>query len=404
MLKTNKDRPFIKGYKYPIFPTAEQKVLLEKTFGCCRYVWNKALAEAKQEYEEYLAIKDKNPIGVINKPAITGFYFANKLPLFKSQPECSFLSEVSYDVLQQTLINLGSAYSEFFKKRKGYPNFKKKLNHQSFRLTKNVFKIKEGKVFIAKSKEELVVGYGRNGKDRALPSDPSSCVISKTTTGNYYISFICEYVPVKTTGTGTIGIDLGLKDFIVSSTGEKVSNPKYFKLHESNLKRKQQQLAKTKKGSKRRNKARLKVSKIHEQITNSRNNFQHQLSRRLINENQVIGIENLLVKNLVRNRRLSKAISQAAWTAFTSKLIYKAHESQHCNIIKIDSFYPSTHTCNDTKEKLSFKLKLSDREFLCPCCGKIHDRDINAACNIRDEALLQSSFLKIPQGGYLVLT
>lgn len=403
MIKTNKEHSFLKGLKYPIYPTEPQKELLEKTFGCCRYVWNKALGEAKQKYEEYLTVKDLHPIGFIKKPIITGFYFANKLPGFKALPDHEFLSEVSYDVLQQTLINLGSAYSEFFKKRKGYPNFKKKAAAQSFRLTKNVFKYNNGNLFITKSKEPLAVGWGRNGKERHLPSYPSSCTISRTPSGKYYISFVCEYTPEKTTGTGEIGIDLGLKDFLVTSDGEKITNPKYFKQHEQNLRRKQQHLSRCQKESKRRHKARLKVAQIHERITNARINFHHQLSRKLINENQVIGIEHLLVKNMVKNRKLSKAISQAAWTSFTSKLIYKAYASQHCNIVKIDTFYPSTHMCNVTHEKLNFKLKLSDRIFECPLCRETHDRDINAARNIRDEALLQMAAMDISLGGYLIL-
>ena len=404
MLKTNKERSFVKGYKYPIYPSEEQKILLAKTFGCCRFVWNKALAEAKQEYEEYLIWKDKNPIGKVIKPCITGFYFANKLPIFKAQLGNEFLSEVSYDVLQQTLINLGSTYSDFFKKRKGYPKFKKKQNAQSFRLTKNVFKFKDGQFYIAKSKEPIAVGFGRNGKNRALPSDPSSCTVGVTSTGKYYVSFVCEYIPNKTNGQGKLGIDLGIKDFIVDSNGNKVCNPKYFKQYEQNLKRKQQKLSKCQKGSNRRNKARLKVSQIHEQISNCRNNFQHQLSRKLINENQVIGIEHLLVKNMVKNRKLSKAISQASWSSFIDKLVYKARESQHCNIVKIDTFYPSSHICNEMQLKLDFKLKLSQREFNCPYCNQVHDRDINAAKNIRDEALYQLATLNVTIGGLLILT
>ena len=403
MLKINKERSFVKGYKYPIYPTEEQKILLAKTFGCCRFVWNTALAEAKQEYEEYLIWKDKNPIGKVVKPIITGFYFANKLPLFKSRIGNEFLSEVSYDILQQTLINLGSTYSEFFKKRKGYPKFKKKQNAQTFRLTKNVFKFKDGQFYIAKSKDPIAIGFGRNGKNRNLPSDPSSCIIGVTSTGKYYVSFVCEYVPTKTNGAGKLGIDLGIKDFLVDSNGNKISNPKFLNQHERNLKRKQQKLSKCRKGSIRRNKARLKVAKIHETITNARNNFQHQLSRKLINENQVIGIEHLIIKNMVKNRKLSKAISQVGWSSFVNKLIYKAKESQHCNIVKIDTFYPSSHICNNTQIKLDRKLKLSEREWHCPHCGETHDRDINAAKNIRDEAMLQMISMNIPLGGYLVL-
>lgn len=400
---TTVTKPFVKGFKYPIYPTAEQKVLLEKTFGCCRYVWNKALAEAKQEYEEYLILKTNNSDGDLKAPLITGYSLTAKLPGYKLDKDSLWLSEVNAVSLQQTMLHLGSAYSNTFKTRTGYPKFKKKNNKQSFSLTKNAFRLKEGKLFIAKSKEELIVGYGRNGKDRILPSEPTSCTIVKTSAGMYYISFVCEYIPVKTNGISTIGIDLGLKDFIVSSNGEKVKNPKHLKLFERNLKRKQQQLSSKKKGSKNRNKARIVVARIHERITNLRTNFQHQLSRKLINENQVIGIENLLVKNLVRNRRLSKAISQAAWSSFVNKLLYKAAESQHCNIVKIDTFFPSSHLCNTTKLKLGRRLGLSERSWQCPHCGEVHDRDLNAAANIRDEAIRIIHDYKVPLVGALVL-
>lgn len=405
MLKTNKNRLFIKGFKFPIYPNNEQKELLEKTFGCVRYVWNKALAEAKQEYEEYLIIKNNNNlIGTNKNPNITGFYFANKLSKYRSQPENSFLTEIRYDILQQSLINLGTAYSDFFKRRKGYPKFKKKnISSDSFRLTQNVFKLKNKIFHISKFKDPIIIGWGRNNNFRDLPSYPSSCVVSKSKTGQYYVSFICEYYPDKTKGKGEIGIDLGIKDFIVISDGKKISNPKYYKKYEINLKRKQQKLSRSIKNSNNFNKIKIKIAKLHEKISNSRNNFQHQISRQLINENQVIGIENLLVKNMIKNRKLSKAISQVAWSSFITKLIYKARESQHCNIVKIDTFYPSTHICNDTQLKIDFKLKLSDREFICPHCKQIHDRDINAAKNIKDEALIQMTKLNVPLKGFLVL-
>lgn len=250
--------------------------------------------------------------------------------------------------------------------------------------------MKDGKLYIAKSRDvNLEIGYGRRGKERILPSEPSSATITKTSTGKYYISFVCEYIPNKTNGNGEIGIDLGIKDFIVTSNGDKITNPKYYKLHERNLKRKQQVLSRSKKGSNNRNKARLKVASIHEKLSNLRNNFQHQLSRKLINENQVIGIENLMVKNMVKNRKLSKSISQVAWSSFINKLLYKAIESQHCNIVRMDTFYPSTHICNSTQKKLDFKLNLKDRDFKCPHCNLVHDRDTNAAMNIRDEAVRQ---------------
>lgn len=396
-----KTKPFVKGYKYRIYPTDSQIELLNKTFGCCRYVWNRALAEAKQDYEEYLILKNSD--STLKSPNYTGYNFVNKLIQFKHDPKCGWLYDVNSVSLQQTMLILGKAFSTFFKNRKGYPKFKKKTNHQSFSLMNNSFRFKDNNFYIAKSDLPLIIGWSRNGKIREIPNLPTSAVISKSPTGKYYISFTCEYTPVKSSGQGKIGIDLGLKDFIVSSDGTRVPNPKYFKKHEKNLKRKQQKISKCCKNSKNRLKAKQKVALIHERISNCRNNFQHQLSRKLINENQVIGLENLLVKNMVRNRKLSKAVSQAAWSSFIYKLIYKSRESQHCNIIKIDTYFPSSHLCNETNLKLDRKLKLSEREWNCPHCGNIHDRDINAAKNIRNESILVQEKHKVSPNGLFIL-
>jgi putative transposase len=180
---------------------------------------------------------------------------------------------------------------------------------------------------------------------------------------------------------------MGIKDFFTQSDGVKVANPKHLYTHQKRLKRAQQALSKKKKGSCNRNKARLKVAKLHERITNLRTNFHHQLSRQLINDNQVIGIETLKVANMVKNRKLAKAISDVSWSSFFNKLIYKSQESQHCTVVRMDTYYPSSHICSETKEKLDRKLKLSERSWTCPYCGKTHDRDINAAVNIRDQAV-----------------
>ncbi|EKD22673.1 MAG: hypothetical protein ACD_84C00014G0004 [uncultured bacterium] len=378
-----KEQPFKKGYKFEIYPNIEQKELLENTFGCCRFVWNKALDNAKKEYEFFLAHKDLNPSNIILKPNLSGYEFVNRLIKYKSDPETQWLNDVNSVALQQTMLHLGTAFSIFFKNRKGYPAFKKKHNRQSFSLMTNSFRFKGEQLFIAKSKDPLIVGFSRK-----LPSQPSSATISKSPTGRYYISFICEYIPTKTNGKGKIGIDLGLKDFLVTSDGIKIPNPKHLKKHEKRLKRLQQSLSKKRKGSKSRNKARIKVAKQYEVVSNCRNDFQHKLSRILVNENQVIGLEKLIVKNMVKNRKLSKAISDVAWGSFTSKLNYKAKESQNCKLVYMDCWYPSSHICNVDHIQLDRKLSLSERTWKCPHCNTIHDRDINAAINIRNEAIL----------------
>ena len=391
-------KPFVKGYKFRIYPNKEQTELLEKTFGCCRFVWNKALAETKQEYEFYLAHKDVNSITPVLKPNVTGFGFVNRLTIYKCNPEQQWLNEVNAVSLQQVMLQLGASYSEFFKKRKGYPKFKKKSNRQSFTLMNNSFRFKEDEFYIAKSKEPLKVDFSRE-----LPSAPTSAVISKTPSGKYYVSFICEYFPTKTNGQGKIGIDLGLKDFLVDSEGNRVCNPKFLEKKQKQLARHQRAFSRKKKGSQNRNKARLKVAKLHEMVTNQRNDFLHKLSRKLINENQVIGVEKLKVKNMVKNHKLAKAISSASWSRFCEMLNYKSRESQNCSIVYMDTYFPSTHICNNTGLKLDYKLKLSDRAWKCPHCSETHDRDLNAARNIRDESLTTLALHKIPDGAGIVV-
>ena len=395
---------FKKGYKFQFYPTEDQKVLLAKTFGSCRYVYNRALAEAKAKYEQYLLLKGTDTIHPVLAPRNTGYDFVNKLPGYKSDPNSEWLSEVNAVALQQAMLHLGSAYSDFFKKRKGYPKFKSKYDNQSFSLMAggNSFRFKENALFIAKSKEPIAIVYSRE-----LPSIPKSAIISKSKTGKYYVSFICEYTPDKKTGTGQIGIDLGLKDFLVASDGSRVANPRHLKRYEKLLKRRQQLHSRSKKGSKKgsknREKARIKIALVHERISNIRKDFLHKLSTKLINENQVIGLETLKVKNMVKNHKLAKSISDASLSEFVTMLRYKAAASQNTTLVFMDQWYASTHLCSHCHTKLDTKLKLSQREWTCPACGSIHDRDLNAATNIKNEAVDAMDFYAVPlgTGGYI---
>jgi putative transposase len=395
--------PFIKGYKYRFYPNKSQIELLNNTFGCCRFVYNRLLDQSIKEYEAYKAdnsLPNTQSTNAVSKPKVSGYDLIKQLPILKQ--EYQFLNNVSSVALQQSAINLGKSYSNFFNKKgmkqHGYPKFKSKHGYQSFTLTDNAFKFRDNKLTIAKSDIPLNIRWSRE-----LPSTPTSATISKTPSGKYFISFVCEYTPTKTNGTSITGIDLGIKDLIVTSDGLKIPNPKHLAKLEKRLARYQRRLSRCKKGSKNRNKARLKVARLHERITNQRNDFHHKLSRKLINENQVIGIESLMVKNMVKNRCLSKAISQAAWSSFTGQLFYKSKESQHCNIVKIDTFFPSTHICNVCDTKLDRKLSLAERTFQCPLCHVLHDRDINAAINIRNEAIRIINETKTPNIGVLVL-
>ena len=200
------------------------------------------------------------------------------------------------------------------------------------------------------------------------------------------MSFICEYIPPKTSGTKILGIDLGLKDLVALSDGTKIANPKHLAKWQSILKRRQPAFSRTQKGSKNRTKAGHRVAIIHAHIANARRDHHHQLSRRLVNDCQVIGIESLGIKGMVKNHCLAKSISDAAWGTLISFIAYKARESQHCTVVSMDTFFPSTHLCSGCKKRLDRKLKLSERGWTCPHCGCTHDRDVNAALNIRDEA------------------
>jgi putative transposase len=388
-------KSFQKGFKYRLYPTTEQIELLNHTFGCVRFVWNTMLDKSIKEYDAY---KSDNSL---TKPTVSGYDFINQIPDLKNNSNYQFLNNVSSVALQQSVLNLGKSYSNFFNKlgkKSGYPKFKSKHGKQSFTLVGNAIRVKDNEIKIAKSDIPLNIRWSRT-----LPSTPKSCTISKTPSGKYYISFVCEYTPTKTSGTSITGIDLGIKDFIVTSDGLKIPNPKHLYKHEKNLKRKQQHLSRCRKGSRNRNKARLKIAKIHEKITNQRNDFHHKLSRTLINENQVIGLESLMVKNMIRNRCLAKAIGGVAWSSFIGQLFYKSRESQHCNIVKMDTFFPSTHICSNTNMRIDRKLKLFERTWECPHCNQIHDRDINAAINIRNEAIRIMRDQNIPNIGVLVL-
>lgn len=372
-----------KGFKFPIYPTTEQQDLINQTFGCCRYVWNKALGAAVHEYKQYLEMSKVTHQSRLIKPDVSGYGFVNRLPAMRTNPETPWLSNISSVALQQTMLHLGGAFTRFFKEKRGYPKFKKKHGEQSFSLMKTAFTLDQSGFFIAKCKTPIKVVFSRQ-----LPSKPSSLTISRTATGKYYVSFICEYQPTKTSGHGRVGIDLGIKDFATLSTGEKITNPKHYLKAQKRLKRVQQALSRKQKGSSNRHKARLSVAKLHERVRNTRMDFQHKLSRQLVNDNQVIAVEKLMVANMVKNRKLAKHISDASWSSFTNMLNYKAIESQHSTILYVSTWFPSSHLCSVTHERLNRKLSLSERAWDCPYCGQRHDRDVNAAINILQEAEL----------------
>lgn len=286
-----------------------------------------------------------------------------------------WLKEVNSQTLQQSLKNLETAYGNFFRKHSKFPKFKKKSNHQSFRIPQHI-SLKEYKICVPKFKEGIKINLHRK-----LEGKIKSATFSKTPSGKYFVSILCEVHKKTKPKTGkSIGIDLGITDFIVTSDGEKIKNPNFNRHLKPQLKRHQQHLSRKTKGSNRYNKQRVKVVRIYEKITNSRKDFQHKLSTRLINEYDHISLETLAVKNMMRNKHLSYSIADSGWSQFTKMLEYKALWYDK-TVTKIDRWYPSSKTCSSC-DYIVDKLPLSVRKWTCPKCDENHDRDINAAKNI----------------------
>lgn len=366
-------------FSYSIKPNKLQQDLLVRSFGCCRFIWNECLAKYQKAYEEHKA----NPKLPCPKPDFK--YFNDLLNQLKSEYE--WLYEVSAVALQQVTRSLAKAFSNFFRELKkgklSYPRFKNKHGRNSFTLMDNGFKFNTDRLSVIKSKIPIKVRM----KNKFLPSPPSSCTIIKDPDGRYRASFVCQDSPHVTNGQGKIGIDVGLTDFATINDGSVISNPRYFVSSQKKLKCYQQSLSRKQKGSNNRNKARIKVARLHKKISNQRNDFLHKLSRKLVNENQVIGIETLKIQNMVKNRHLAKAVNDVSWGKFFSFLTYKANESYHCNVILMHPYYPSTQLCSHCHKRPIEKLTLSIRKWTCDHCGTNHDRDFNAANNIRDKAV-----------------
>ena len=354
-----------KAFKYRFYPTAEQESLLRRTMGCVRLVYNKALdARTSGWYER------QERIGFVETSSmLTGW---------KKQEDLDFLNEVSSVPLQQGLRNLQKAFTNFWAGRAKYPNFKKKHSGGNAEFTKSAFRWKDGQVFLAKCTEALPIRWSRD-----LPEgcEPSTITIKLEASGRWFASLLVDtdiaHLPKS---DKKIGLDMGITSLIATSNGDKITNPKHFKQLRKKLKRVQKSLSRKQKGSNNRHKARLQVARVHAQITDARKDFLHKLTTQLVRENQTIVVEDLAIKNMVKNHKLALAISDASWGELIRQLSYKC-ECYGRELIKIDRWFPSSKRCGNCGHIVD-KLPLNIREWECPECKTTHDRDLNASKNI----------------------
>ena len=369
---------FTKAFRYRLYPTIDQQRYLAKVFGCCRYVYNRLLAEHQDRY----AIHKAHPT-LFAAPALDFITLAAKLPLWKRDDATLWLADAPAQVLQQVIPGLIQAYQGFFKQGRGYPRFKSKKNNELSAFYSNqIYRLKDSQLYLAKCAQPFKVVW-----HRPLPADKiTQCCIKRTADGRYWAIFTSQYTPEKTAGTGTVGIDVGLSTYATLSTGEKIANPRHLVRSEQRLARLQRRLSRRQKGSQNRNKQRLKVARLHAHVANQRRDHLHNLTTRLVRENQAIGIESLRITGMIKNRKLAKHIGDAGWGLFAQMLRYKVVASQHAVLVVADPLWPSTQRCACCGERPVVKLTLKDRRWVCPHCQTEHDRDVNAAINLKQLA------------------
>ena len=340
---------------------------MSKHFGCSRFIYNHFLKEKQNHY-------------LNNGTTLDYWKCASVLTTLKKSDDTIWLKEVNSQMLQQSLKNLESAYGNFFRKKSKFPKFKKKSNNQSFRIPQHI-KVDKDIIRIPKFNEGISINL-----HRPLTGDIKSATFSKTPTNKYFVSILCEVKKEPKIKTSkNVGIDLGITDFIVLSDGQKIKNPNFNRTSKQQLSKQQKHLSRKTKGSSRYIKQRIKVARIHEKINNSRRDFQHKLAMRLISEYDIISLEDLSVKNMIRNHKLAYSIQDSGWSSFVSMLEYKALWYGK-SVIKIDRWYPSSKTCNEC-DYIVDNLPLNVRKWKCPKCSCEHDRDINAAKNILRQGL-----------------
>jgi len=360
-----------KAVQVRLYPSQEQQTLLAQAFGCSRWWWNYALNKSIETYKE-----TGKGLGQVALNAL--------LPKLKKAEDTKWLADCYSQVLQATTLNLTTAYKNFFEGRARFPRFKSKHGKQSIQYPQNV-KIVDGNIKLPGN-----IGIVKAKIHRPIEGKIKTVTVCQTPSGKYLASILTEVEGENPTiSEGKIyGIDLGLKHFAVVTDGEKVSkydNPKQIAKYEQNLKRKQKKLSRKQKGSKSRNKYRKVVAKVYERVSNSRQDFLHKLSHRLVSVSQAVIVESLHVKGMVRNHKLAKAISDCGWGMFINFLAYKL-ERKGGKLVEIDRWFPSSKLCSNCFYQMG-EMPLDVREWTCPHCGTHHDRDGNAAINIRAEGI-----------------
>lgn len=378
----------LKATKVRIFPTPEQADFLNQQFGATRFVYNKALHIISSQYKRHglklTAKKDLKPL----------------LAVAKKPRKYHWLKDFDSIALQQACINLDKAFQNFFdpKLAAHYPKFKTKHGRQS---SYHCMSVSAGENWIKVPKMQPI----KARVHRKLDGKLKSITLSRTVTGKYYASLLVDdglETPTSIQSIDTVlGVDMGLTHLAIDSEGNKIANPRFLKRAVANLRRKQKALSRCQKGSKNRAHARLKLAKAHEHLANARGDFQHNLSRQLIDENQAVVVETLKVKNMMKNRKLAKHIADASWFSLIQKLEYKA-KVQGKHLVKIDQWYASSKTCSCCGYKMD-SLPLSVRNWACPACSVELDRDVNAAINIRQQGIikLRAEGLSVPANGGL---
>lgn len=356
-------------YAYRFYPTDEQRLNLAQTFGCARFAYNWALQLRSDAYHD-------------SKQTLRYGDTSSALSVLKKTDEYAWLNDVSSVPVQQALRHLDKAYQRFFRGEAKFPSFKAKRSRQSAEYTKSAFRLKDSGtdgqpiVYLAKQNTPIKIRWSR-----PLPSAPTSLTVIRDSAGRYFVSFVVRVEPVKLSPkTKAVGIDMGLTHAVITSDGWKAHNPKYLQRDLAKLRRAQKKLSRKEKGSKNWHKQRQKVAKVYAKIVDRRTDYAHKLTTRLVRENGVICMETLRVQNMMCNRCLARSIGDVSWGMIAQQLEYKAAWYGR-DLVKIDQWFPSSKRCSDCGS-LQSMMPLNIREWVCPDCGSVHDRDVNAALNV----------------------